>query len=76
MVTGDCHIIEQRWGIGTTHGCKQPLSKVSETVNPSRERIRQRETKAFAQLRRRTLEDYGAEVILANSAREALRGLR
>ncbi|MBD1871020.1 sigma-70 family RNA polymerase sigma factor [Cyanobacteria bacterium FACHB-471] len=48
---GDRHIIEQRWGIGTMHGCKQPLSKVSETVNLSRERIRQRESRAFAQLR-------------------------
>lgn len=25
------HTIEQRWGIGTTHGCKQPLSKISES---------------------------------------------
>jgi RNA polymerase nonessential primary-like sigma factor len=50
---GDRLIIEQRWGIGSADGCRQPLSKVAETVNLSRERIRQRESKAFAQLCRR-----------------------
>ncbi|WP_190678273.1 sigma factor-like helix-turn-helix DNA-binding protein [Leptolyngbya sp. FACHB-671] len=38
--------------LASVNGCKQPLSKVAETVHLSRERIRQRESKAFAQLRR------------------------
>jgi RNA polymerase sigma factor (sigma-70 family) len=48
---GDRLIIEQRWGIGSADGCKQSLGKVAQSVNLSREWLRKRESKAFAQLR-------------------------